>query len=140
MSRRANAMKGGRCHHTQFLSSRIALVLLAVLEEKNVLEMHQCGLVLWKVGSRLQGLLLFCVFCPKPRDPVCRREHWLLSPSFKKRRLCLTWCLEDRKELWADDLILLLLLVLALKSVEHSVTGVTEAGAWKRLEPCRMEG
>ena len=48
--------------------------------EKNVLEMYQSGLVLWKVGSRLQGLLWFCVFCPESRDPVCRREHWILPP------------------------------------------------------------
>lgn len=115
-------------------------MLLAVLVEKNVLEMYQPGFVLWKVGSRLQGLLWFCVFCPKPRDPVCRREHWILSPSLKKRRLCLTRCLEDGKERWADDLILLLLLALALKSVEHSVADVIEAGAWKRLEPCGGEG
>ena len=53
--KKANTVKGVRCYHTQFLPSRIVLVLLAVLVEKNVLEMPQSGLVLWKVGSRSKG-------------------------------------------------------------------------------------
>ena len=52
--KKANTVKEVRCHHTQFLPSRIVLVLLAVLV-KNVLEMPQSGLVLWKVGSRSKG-------------------------------------------------------------------------------------
>lgn len=133
-------MKGVRCHHTQFPPSSAGVAGSPCGEECS----RNASIWLSPVESGLKiprAALVLCILSQATWPSLQERTLALvLSPSLKKRQLCLTQCLEDRKECWADDLILLLLLALALKSGEHSVADVTEAGAWKRLEPCGAEG